>query len=75
LAGPQSKIGVFPSTKLIQSLKNGIPRLAVCGAALALTAFVRNNDSAAEGDLIMPRGDKSKYTDKQKRKAEHIEEG
>ena len=27
------------------------------------------------GGLIMPRGDKSKYTDKQKRKAEHIEEG
>jgi plasmid stabilization system protein ParE len=25
--------------------------------------------------LVMPRGDKSKYTDKQKRKAEHIEEG
>jgi hypothetical protein len=24
---------------------------------------------------IMPRGDKSKYTDKQKRQAEHIEEG
>jgi plasmid stabilization system protein ParE len=24
---------------------------------------------------VMPRGDKSKYTDKQKRKAEHIEEG
>lgn len=23
----------------------------------------------------MPRGDKSKYTEKQKRKAEHIEEG
>ena len=23
----------------------------------------------------MPKGDKSKYTDKQKRKAEHIEEG
>jgi plasmid stabilization system protein ParE len=23
----------------------------------------------------MPRGDKSKYTDKQKRQAEHIEEG
>ncbi|MBA2711468.1 MAG: hypothetical protein H0U57_12870 [Tatlockia sp.] len=23
----------------------------------------------------MPQGDKSKYTDKQKRKAEHIEEG
>lgn len=23
----------------------------------------------------MPRGDKSKYTDRQKRKAEHIEEG
>src|SRR4051812_24734836 len=27
------------------------------------------------GGPIMPRGDKSKYTDKQKRKAEHIEEG
>jgi hypothetical protein len=27
------------------------------------------------GDTIMPRGDKSKYTDKQKRQAEHIEEG
>ena len=27
------------------------------------------------GDLIMPRGDKSAYTDKQKRKAQHIEEG
>jgi plasmid stabilization system protein ParE len=27
------------------------------------------------GGTIMPRGDKSKYTDKQKRKAEHIEEG
>ena len=25
--------------------------------------------------MIMPRGDKSTYTDKQKRKAEHIEEG
>jgi len=26
-------------------------------------------------ETIMPRGDKSSYTDKQKRKAEHIEEG
>jgi hypothetical protein len=26
-------------------------------------------------DLIMPRGDKSAYTDKQKRQARHIEEG
>lgn len=25
--------------------------------------------------LIMPRGEKSKYTEKQKRQAEHIEEG
>src|SRR5271155_1025367 len=30
---------------------------------------------AHHGEEIMPRGDKSKYTDKQKRKAEHIEEG
>lgn len=28
-----------------------------------------------EGDPAMPRGDKSSYTDKQKRQAEHIEEG
>src|ERR1043165_202154 len=27
------------------------------------------------GRRIMPRGDKSKYTDRQKRKAQHIEEG
>jgi hypothetical protein len=27
------------------------------------------------GEAAMPRGDKSSYTDKQKRKAEHIEEG
>src|SRR5262249_26963403 len=25
--------------------------------------------------IVMPRGDKSKYTEKQKRQAEHIEEG
>jgi plasmid stabilization system protein ParE len=25
--------------------------------------------------MVMPRGDKSAYTDKQKRQAEHIEEG
>jgi plasmid stabilization system protein ParE len=29
----------------------------------------------AKESLIMARGDKSSYTDKQKRKAEHIEEG
>src|SRR5215207_9761625 len=28
-----------------------------------------------QGGIKMPRGDKSKYTDKQKRQAEHIEEG
>src|ERR1044071_3171277 len=27
------------------------------------------------GGFVMPQGDKSSYTDKQKRKAEHIEEG
>jgi plasmid stabilization system protein ParE len=30
---------------------------------------------AAQRRLPIPRGDKSAYTDKQKRKAEHIEEG
>ena len=28
-----------------------------------------------QGERAVPRGDKSKYTDKQKRQAEHIEEG
>lgn len=31
--------------------------------------------SAHKEGGTMPRGDKSKYTDKQKRRAEHIEEG
>src|SRR5262245_43067213 len=37
------------------------------------------SEDAATGSEVrkpaMPRGDKSKYTEKQKRKAEHIEEG
>lgn len=33
------------------------------------------NQSVIEGSPPMPRGDKSSYTDKQKRQAEHIEEG
>jgi plasmid stabilization system protein ParE len=39
---------------------------------VASTGAVRPHHS---GDLIMPRGDKSAYTDKQQRQAEHIEEG
>jgi hypothetical protein len=35
----------------------------------------RRTINANLGDTIMPRGDKSKYTEKQKRRAEHIEEG
>jgi hypothetical protein len=31
--------------------------------------------SAIKGSSTMPQGDKRKYTDKQKRQAEHIEEG
>jgi plasmid stabilization system protein ParE len=34
-----------------------------------------NNHLQLNKEVIMPRGDKDKYTDKQKRKAEHIEEG
>jgi hypothetical protein len=32
-------------------------------------------DRKSKEELAMPRGDKSAYTDKQKRQAEHIEEG
>jgi plasmid stabilization system protein ParE len=35
----------------------------------------RHDQSSLPGDRTMPRGDKSAYTDKQARQAEHIEEG
>jgi len=35
----------------------------------------RPHMAANRGDVEMPRGDKSAYTDKQKRKAQHIEDG
>src|SRR5262249_2300318 len=37
-------------------------------------SWARNRNGTRRG-LAMPRGDKSKYTDKQKRKAEHMAEG
>jgi hypothetical protein len=41
-----------------------------------LAALVRGlHHQAQTREFIMPRGSKGKYTDKQKRKAEHIEEG
>jgi hypothetical protein len=51
--------------------------------AAASTVNLNEMDSLADAacmkmkreDLAMPQGDKGKYTDKQKRQAEHIEEG
>jgi hypothetical protein len=40
----------------------------VCRSHLSLS------DRTEREDFVMPRGDKDKYTDKQKRKVEHIEE-
>lgn len=40
-----------------------------------LPSMVKSSYLAEGGDYDMPRGDKSKYSDKQKRQAEHIEEG
>jgi hypothetical protein len=40
-----------------------------------LACFVTRRERRKEGVEAMPRGEKSKYTDKQKRQAEHIEEG
>jgi plasmid stabilization system protein ParE len=37
--------------------------------------IVPSQEYAKMEDLIMPRGDKSAYTEKQKRQARHIEEG
>ena len=55
------------------------PGLFVCSA----TEFGATESVTSElqeifemrGNSIMPRGDKDAYTDKQKRQAEHIEEG
>ena len=41
------------------------------GSVLARTSV----ELMMKGEQVMPRGDKGSYTDKQKRKAEHIEEG
>jgi len=38
-------------------------------------AAIHRGATPGQWGKSMPRGDKSKYTDKQKRKAEHIEEG
>jgi plasmid stabilization system protein ParE len=47
--------------------------------AVSLDTKMSVRDSLKSGlepkEFIMPRGDKSKYTDKQKRQAEHIEKG
>jgi hypothetical protein len=40
-----------------------------------LTIFILFSIPINPGGYIMPRGDKSSYTDKQKRQASHIEEG
>jgi plasmid stabilization system protein ParE len=45
----------------------------MCQTAFAVRCL--HEFSAAKQEEEMPRGDKSKYTDKQKRQAEHIEEG
>jgi plasmid stabilization system protein ParE len=45
-------------------------------SVLCRSLFYRRRTLANEiKETVMPRGDKSKYTDKQKRKAEHIAEG
>jgi hypothetical protein len=48
--------------------------IAGCGSSCPVGFFDRRQDFKP-GVSIMPQGDKAKYTDKQKRKAEHIEEG
>lgn len=52
------------------------------GRCVSRTATLRNRNPARavpllhqQGVNLMPRGDKSAYTDKQKREARHIEEG
>lgn len=54
-----------------REMKSVYKRFQLTSATLAFRTF---NTCDCE-ELVMPRGDKSTYTDKQKRKAEHIEEG
>jgi plasmid stabilization system protein ParE len=44
-------------------------------ATRAMPAFLNGALTKLEEESIMPRGDKSAYTEKQKRQAQHIEEG
>jgi hypothetical protein len=46
-----------------------------CAAGTAPRLVRSSFESDVHQELVMPRGDKSSYTDKQKRQAEHIEEG
>src|SRR6184192_1405674 len=56
--------------RTVPRCRAGARRIGLCGSsALHLQRLIR------ERRFIMPRGDKSSYTSKQKRKAEHIEEG
>src|SRR6476619_3796142 len=45
-----------------------------CAVSSDGTASVGTRSAGTMKEIIMPRGDKSSYTDKQKRQAEHIEE-
>jgi hypothetical protein len=54
-------IGPAPSAKTTSADGTGAPQRTFC---LKIAK-----------EVVMPRGDKSSYTDKQKRQAEHIEEG
>jgi len=50
----------------------GMARNLLCRSSGSL---IRSIGTESHEEAAMPKGDKSKYTDKQKRKAEHIEEG
>ena len=56
---------------------NSVLILSAAGTSIAVasTCGTRRIPSLTEGGFAMPRGSKAKYTDKQKRQAEHIEEG
>jgi plasmid stabilization system protein ParE len=51
-----------------------ISRLVPCGGGAVAYISDSINPSEKAGEAPMPRGDKSKYTHKQERKAEHIAE-
>src|SRR5262245_5065621 len=68
-------------TRGVLAMRHGVAPLLTSGKPLGPVAAAKPlrrpwvGKASGHQEVHMPQGDKSSYTDKQKRKAEHIEEG